>query len=157
MKNTEYEVKAVDTIAFFETLTEKFYNKVSIDYVNKNKQLKMIYSRYSMDQNGYHNGYEQYHIKWDIIKKDLLGIFGIPTSIFDTVIIPLNFEISKIVGAERQWKNYYKPDEDFVYQEIEYFLKNEVLPDLLEAEFKTTKVSDGELRVWSIGYCDFPI
>lgn len=143
MKNTEYELKFVDLIAF-EELLEKFKPQIPFYRNKKESHLIAIFNRYSMDQNGYHNGYEYYTIRWKIFNKIELGIAGIPLSIFPYCITPNVYTIYKIQGAERNNKNYCKPDEGFVWQEIDHWLSQN-LPNLLEAEYNR------EDRSWAIG------
>lgn len=142
MKNTEYEIKAVDLIAFCELLE---MNNISFNINEKRKCLEAEFSRYTMNQNDYYIGYEYYTIRWKTFKKNDYNIIGIPTSIFKEFIVPDAFDIIKIKGAERENKNYYKADSDFVWHEIDSWLRLN-LPDLPEAEF------DREKRKWSCGY-----
>jgi hypothetical protein len=147
MKNTEYQINAVDSIAFVSLFEMYNYGSSLSTCVHKidNNKLIVRFDRYSMDCNGYHNGYEKYYIEWQLFPKNLFNIFGIPTSIFKYFIVPKAFEIKRIVGAERSSARYMKSDDDFVYQEIENWLDNN-LPNLEEATF------DPDNRCWSIGY-----
>ena len=147
IKNTVHAFWAVDCEAFLELLekgSDKWEISKALPEKAHNKQhIKAVYSRYTMDTHGYHIGYEHYHIKWKTFNKSDFPITGIPQSRFPYMIFPYNFDIVKIVGAARQSSVYYKADEDFVYQEIEFWLDMD-LPELSEAEF------DPVMMTWNI-------
>ena len=107
-KNTVYFPVYVDMLALKEALEnqsliysvelhpmwndpidEQKYPDVEPDYF----QMKVFYSRYCMDGNGYHVGYEHVVFVANSIKKSNLKLSGIPYNLSPHVIDPTSFEI----------------------------------------------------------------
>jgi hypothetical protein len=123
------------------------------------------YSRYTMDGNGYHVGYENVTFIWKAISKRELGITGIPYLLSSWVVNPDEFEIHLkdlpandipehdpdcIYKAEDfancdcadSFEGYFRPEDDFFYQEINNTLEQ---CEWIEAEFNSDE------REWTLG------
>jgi hypothetical protein len=130
-------------------------------------------SRYAMDGNGYHVGYEDVTYKWKAQSKRELGIAGIPYLLSSWVVNPNEFEIESMElppddipehDPECEFKDnpdsfddcecaeffegYYHPDDDFFYQEIQSILES---CNWVEAEFNS------DTREWTLGYTSFNV
>jgi len=131
-------------------------------------------SRFAMDGNGFHVGYETITYKWKAYSKRELGISGIPYLLSAWVINPNEFEIeSKDLPMDEAepihsddcefkddpdsfdncdcaefWEGYCPPDDDFFYQEMESILE---WANWVEAEF------DPDTREWTLGYTSFNV
>ena len=130
-------------------------------------------SRFAMDGNGFHVGYETVTYKWIAYSKRELGIAGLPYLLSSWVVNPNEFEIeSKDLPDEEEpihqddcefkddpdsfdncdcaefWNGYYPPDDDFFYQEIHSILES---TNWVEAEF------DPDTREWTLGYTSFNV
>ena len=128
-------------------------------------------SRYAMDGNGFHVGYETITYKWKAYSKRELGITGIPYLLSAWVVNPNEFEIhSKDLPCEDvpehesdcQFKGecfdncdcadffegYWHPDDHFFYQEIQSILDS---CNWTNAEF------DSETREWTLGFTSFNV
>ena len=132
-----------------------------------------ITSRYAMDGNGSHVGYESITYRWNAYSKRELGITGIPYLLSAWVVNPNEFEIeSKDLPPEDQlvhemdcefandpdnfddchcgefFEGYWHPEDDFFYQEIQSILES---CDWIEADFNP------DTREWQLGYTSFNV
>lgn len=130
-------------------------------------------SRYAMDGNGFHVGYESITYQWKAYSKRELNIGGLPYLLSSWVVNPNEYEIiNKDLPDEEEpihdddcefknnpdsfddcdcaefWNGYYPPDDDFFYQEMESILE---WANWVEAEF------DPDTRVWTLGYTSFNV
>ena len=130
-------------------------------------------SRFAMDGNGSHVGYETVTYKWKAYSKRELGITGVPYLLSAWVVNPNEFEIeSRELPPEDNpehdpecefandpdsfddcdcadfFDGYWHPDDDFFYQEIQSILES---CNWVEAEF------DPDVRIWSLGYTSFNV
>jgi hypothetical protein len=130
-------------------------------------------SRFAMDGNGFHVGYETVTYKWKAYSKRELNIGGLPYLLSSWVVNPNEFEIeSKDLPDEENpihnddcefkddpdsfdncdcaefWDGYYPPDDDFFYEEINSILES---TNWVEAEF------DPDTREWTLGYTSFNV
>lgn len=130
-------------------------------------------SRFAMDGNGFHVGYETVTYKWKAYSKHELGIAGLPYLLSSWVVNPNEYEIiNKDLPDEEEpihnddcefkddpdsfdncdcaefWEGYYPPDDDFFYQEMESILE---WANWVEAEF------DPDTREWTLGYTSFNV
>ena len=128
-------------------------------------------SRYAMDGNGSHVGYETITYRWKAYSKRELGITGLPYLLSSWVVNPNEFEIeSRELPAEdipehdpecefkaedfcncecaEFFEGYYPPDDDFFYQEIQSILES---CNWIEAEF------NGDTREWTLGFTSFNV
>lgn len=128
-------------------------------------------SRYAMDGNGSHVGYEVITYKWKAYSKRELGITGIPYLLSSWVVNPNEFEIeSRELPAEdipehesdcefkgedfcncecaEFFEGYWHPEDDFFYQEINSILES---CNWVEAEFNS------ETREWTLGFTSFNV
>ena len=130
-------------------------------------------SRFAMDGNGFHVGYETVTYKWIAYSKRELGIAGLPYLLSSWVVNPNEYEIiNKDLPDEEEpihsddcefkddpdsfdncdcaefWNGYYPPDDDFFYQEIQSILDS---TNWVEAEF------DPDTREWTLGYTSFNV
>jgi hypothetical protein len=129
------------------------------------------YSRYTMDGNGYHVGYENVKFNWKAINKRELGITGIPYLLSSWVVNPNEFEIkSKDLpdnddpehdpecefkddsdsfddcSCADSFEGYFQPEDDFFYTEMNHILEQ---CDWIEAEFSS------DTREWQLGFTSF--
>jgi hypothetical protein len=132
-----------------------------------------ITSRYAMDGNGSHVGYETVTFQWKAINKRQLGITGLPYLLSSWAINPNQYKIIEkdlpenefpdpLLGHDDNcefkgqsfdncdcadfWEGYYQPEDDFHYQEMESILSLIKYP---EAEF------DADEREWQLGDVSF--
>lgn len=128
-------------------------------------------SRYAMDGNGYHVGYEVITYRWKAYSKRELGITGIPYLLSSWVVNPNEFEIeSRELPAEdvpehdsdceykaddftncecaEFFEGYWHPDDDFFYQEIQ---------SILDSIKWTNAEFDSETREWTLGFTSFNV
>ena len=128
-------------------------------------------SRYAMDGNGFHVGYETITYKWIAYSKRELGITGVPYLLSAWVVNPNEFEIHlKDLPCEdvpehesdceykdddftncecaEFFEGYWHPDDDFFYQEIQSILES---CNWVEAEFNS------ETREWTLGFTSFNV
>ena len=128
-------------------------------------------SRYAMDGNGFHVGYETITYQWKAYSKRELGITGIPYLLSSWVVNPNEFEIESRElpcedipehDPECEFKSecfdncdcadffegYSRPDDDFFYQEIQSILDS---CNWTNAEF------DSETREWTLGFTSFNV
>jgi hypothetical protein len=129
-------------------------------------------SRFAMDGNGSHVGYEMVIYQWKAIRKADLNIYGgIPKLLSNWVIDPDNYEIiEKDLPEENKpihdddcefdqddqtfdqcdcaemFNGYSHPDDDFFYQNIQAIIDQLKYP---EAEFNANE------REWTLGDCSF--
>jgi hypothetical protein len=127
-------------------------------------------SRFAMDGNGYHVGYEQVTFQWKAMRKSDLNLAGIPRLLSNWVIDPSNYEIIKKDLPNNEdpihdddcefkdsdsfddcdcaefWEGYYQPDNDFFYQEMDAIIDQLKYP---EAEFNSDN------REWQLGDMSF--
>uniref|UniRef100_A0A6M3L1W1 Uncharacterized protein n=1 Tax=viral metagenome TaxID=1070528 RepID=A0A6M3L1W1_9ZZZZ len=153
---TQWQVKFTDLEAAFQALQGEFEGVM----VEGMEELRATYSRYAMDGNGYHVGYEETAIQWKVYSKEELGIMGIPTCISELtpyVVCLDNYEItgrdyplkrSLIVGFVANVSNVKggkatsRQDDDFIHQEVQGVLSCLAIPDA---------VFDGEKGEWHLG------
>ena len=131
-------------------------------------------SRFAMDGNGFHVGYETVTYEWKAYSKHELGIAGLPYLLSSWVVNPNEYEIiNKDLPDEEEpihnddcefkdddpdsfdncdcaefWEGYYPPDDDFFYEEINSILE---FTNWVEAEF------DPDIREWTLGYTSFNV
>ena len=130
-------------------------------------------SRYAMDGNGSHVGYENVTYKWKAYSKRELGIIGIPYLLSAWVVNPNEYEIeSKDLPIEDKlihypdcsykdkeddfenchcadcFEGYFHPEDDFFYQEIKSILES---CNWVEAEFNPNT------REWTLGFTSFNV
>ena len=128
-------------------------------------------SRYAMDGNGFHVGYEVITYKWKAYSKRELGITGIPYLLSAWVVNPNEFDIeSKDLPCEdvpehesdcefkdddftncecaEFFEGYWHPEDDFFYQEIN---------SILESCKWTNAEFDSETREWTLGFTSFNV
>lgn len=128
-------------------------------------------SRYAMDGNGSHVGYEVITYRWKAYSKRELGIAGIPYLLSAWVVNPNEFEIESRElppddipehDSDCEFKSedfcncmcaeffegYFHPEDDFFYQEIQSILES---CNWAEAEFDSTT------REWQLGYTSFNV
>ena len=128
-------------------------------------------SRFAMDGNGFHVGYETVIYQWKAIRKADLNIYGgIPRLLSNWVIDPDNYEIiekdlppdedpihdddCEFKGTDdwdqcdcnEYWNGYFRPDDDFFHQEIQAIIDQLKYP---EAKFNADE------REWTLGDCRF--
>ena len=134
-KNTIYPLMAIDLTAFIEYLEHerKDYTLVKVNHGKKISKLKFTLDRYTMDTNGYHIGYEYYHVEIKVYPKKKFNIYGFPSELSAEVIFPNSFTYKakcpkpiynedKDEYGERECL-YYPPDDDFIWQEINSFIE----------------------------------
>lgn len=181
-KNTINSIQFIDVESFCYTLTDQS-NIDSISIEPTYDALGQVigfsvfanYSRYTMDGNGYHVGYENVTYKWIAINKRQLEITGIPYLLSSWVVNPDSFEIeSKDLpnndipehDPECEFKDdpnpnsfddcdcgeffegYFQPEDDFFYSEMNHILEQ---CDWIEAEFNS------DTREWTLGYTSFNV
>ena len=181
-KNTIYNIQAIDAEALAITLeTESNIDKVELNYFKNDIDsdccnLKIYYSRYAMDGNGSHVGYENIIFKLTGYKKSDFNLPGIPYIISEFIVFPDQIEIVardlpkeeiptfashkfdcinyKIHNPD-DWEDcdcldcfngYYPPDDDFFYEEINYII-NDAIEHLPEAIFD----DNGKDQIWILG------
>jgi len=132
-------------------------------------------SRFAMDGNGFHVGYESVTYRFIAYSKRQLGIAGIPYLLSSWVVNPNEYEIIdrdlppndepdpeydhddncsfKGQGFDdcdclEFYEGYYQPDDDFFYQEMQSILDS---TNWIEAEFNP------DTREWTLGYTSFNV
>jgi hypothetical protein len=132
--------------------------------------IEATYERMAMNGIGYHVGYENVTFNWKAFKKSHLEITGLPKMLSNWVVkidayaitsmdLPLNEEPEHDDDCEFKnsdsfddcdcadnWEGYYRPDEDFFYQEMNHIIEMMGIP---EATF------DSDNREWQLGDCSF--
>ena len=186
-KNTVNSIQFIDVESFCYTLgKQQSIDSISIEPIWNNPNpdhnldsdqpigydIFANYSRYTMDGNGYHVGYENVKFNWKAISKRELGITGIPYLLSSWVVNPNEFEIeSKDLpdndipehdsdcefkdddkddfcncDCADMFEGYFQPEDDFFYQEMNHILE---YCDWIEAEF------DSDTREWQLGLTSF--
>jgi len=188
-KNTINHLQLIEAEAFRFALNEHLsfnesvrcypiYNDPNADHNSDPKDadsfaIECTTSRYAMDGNGYHVGYENVTYQWKAMRKSDLNLRGIPLLLSNWVIDPTNYEIIKKDLPDNElpdpdhshdddcefkgkgfddcdcaeyFEGYWQPDDDFFYQEMESIIDQLKYP---EAEF------DSDKREWQLGEVSF--
>lgn len=181
-KNTMNVIEFIDLEAFCYTLNEiDQIEKLWIEPVfNEGNESDTNYdsivifaktSRYTMDGQGCHVGYENVIYKWEAISKDELEITGIPKLLSNWVVNPIRYDIFHKdfpeedvpehqmdcdhddqeflnCGCADMFEGYMHPDDDFFYQDMNHIIEQ---CNWIEAEF------DPDHRIWFLGNISFNI
>lgn len=128
-----------------ELYDHRYSCSLSAYYNPRKKDVAFRWARYTMDEHGYHVGYENWVVRAPVIDAGSIGWMNTPRLCFgDKLVVLSSDKVSvRLESAPRNSKSYYRPDADFGWQDFESQM-DPIILDLKECE----RVFEKETRTW---------